>query len=50
MAVMTVAALIAALWSAPGQVLAIALLIVAIGAAATALRRAVGIVLGLRRP
>lgn len=50
MAVMTVAALIAALWSAPSQVLAIALLIVAIGGAATALRRAVGIVSGLRRP
>jgi phosphatidylglycerophosphate synthase len=50
MAVITVAALIAALWSAPGQVLAIALFIVAIGGAATALRRAVGIVSGLRRP
>ena len=49
MAVMTVAALIAALWS-PGQVLAIALLIVAIGGAATALRRAVRIVSWLRRP
>src|SRR5215475_2153363 len=50
MAVMTVAALIAALWSAPGQVLAIALWIVAIGGAATALRRAVRIVSGLRLP
>ena len=49
MAVMTVAALIAALWS-PGQVLAIALLIVAIGGAATALRRAVRILSWLRRP
>jgi phosphatidylglycerophosphate synthase len=50
MAVMTVAALIAPLWSAPGQVLAIALWIVAIGGAATALRRAARIVSGLRRP
>jgi len=54
MAVITVAALVAAfwaaLWSAPSQVLAIALLIVAVGAAATALRRAVRIVSALRRP
>src|SRR5262245_63551002 len=50
MAVITVAALIAPLWSAPGQVLAIALWIVSIGAAATALRRAATIVSGLRRP
>ena len=49
MAVITVAALIAALWSAPSQVLAIALLIVAIGGAATTLRRAARIVSGLRR-
>ena len=50
MAVITVAALIAALWRAPGQVLAIALWIIAIGGAATALRRAVRIVSGLRLP
>jgi phosphatidylglycerophosphate synthase len=48
-AVMTVAALIAPLWGVHGQVLAIALLIVAVGAAATALRRAARIVFGLRR-
>ena len=50
MAVITVAALIAPLWSAPGRVLAIALWIVAVGAAATALRRAARIVSGLRWP
>ncbi|HEY7550683.1 MAG TPA: CDP-alcohol phosphatidyltransferase family protein [Hyphomicrobiaceae bacterium] len=49
MAVITVAALIAALWSASGHVIAIALLIIAIGGAATTLRRAVRIVSGLRR-
>jgi phosphatidylglycerophosphate synthase len=49
MAVITVAALIAPFWSAHGQVLAIALWIVAVGAAATALRRAARIVSTLRR-
>jgi phosphatidylglycerophosphate synthase len=49
MAVITVAALIAPLWGAHGQVLAIALWIVAVGAAATALRRAARIVSRLRR-
>jgi phosphatidylglycerophosphate synthase len=49
MAVITMAALIAALWGAASQVLAIGLLIVALGGAATALRRAARIVSGLRR-
>jgi phosphatidylglycerophosphate synthase len=50
MAVISVAALIAPLWSDYGQVLAIALWIVAVGAAATALRRAARMVSRLRGP
>jgi phosphatidylglycerophosphate synthase len=49
MAVITVAALVAPFWSVPGQVLALALWIVVIGAAATTLRRAARIVSRLRR-